>query len=146
MALQGAQDAMSVTEAAERLGLTKGTTLNLFREGFLRSLLPATDVKPRIPENSVADFMKRLLEGAQVVRRSGGKRIQLRKAARKTFVSEAKIVRWILEKRLRWVGRLGGAADCRGGLVDADEVKSLTVRPPLPGLGMRELAVALRTS
>lgn len=146
LALQGAQEAMSVKEAAERLGLTKGTTLNLVREGSLRSFLPATDVKPRIPGRSVADFMERLLDGAQVVRRSGGRRMQLRLAARELFVSEVKIVRWILEKRLRWVGRLSGAVDCRGVLVVADEVKSLKVRPPLPGLGMRELALALGTS
>lgn len=58
-------------------------------------------------------------------------------------VEQARFVRWILEKRLQWVGRLGGTAGCRGVLVDIAEVKGLTAKPLLPGLGMRELALAL---
>jgi hypothetical protein len=145
-ALAGANEAMPAKRAAKRLGLTKHTTLDLMRAGLLQSFLPARDVVPRISEKSVVDFMERLVEGTELVRQCGGTRLPIPLAARNAFVSETKIVRWILQKCLRWVGRLVGAPDCHAVFVDIDELKELKAKPPLAGLGTRDLALALGTS
>jgi len=92
------------------------------------------------------DFLRRLLQDARVVRTPKSKQATIPAAAKRACCSAADVVRLILDRKLAWVGRLGGKSGYLSVLVDVEEIRGRTRGPEHGGVTQREMSKRLHTT
>jgi hypothetical protein len=97
---------------------------SIYRNGLIQAGL----LTPRSSDNRFAivdldNFLARLFDGAQTVVKASASQVGIPAAAKRAFCSGAAIVRLIIDKKLKWVGRLAGTEGYLSILVDIEEIR-----------------------
>jgi hypothetical protein len=136
---------MSLPAAGEYLNAPRVHRALLVEAGFLVPCVPAAGFGA-VDQFAVADldeFLRRLLDGAEVVQRPKAGQVDIPAAAKRACCSAAEIVRFILDKKLKWVGRLAGLDGYLSVLVDLEEIRGLARGAGHGGLTPYQVACTL---
>ena len=140
-----AKGAMSLPAAGEYLNAPRVHRALLVEAGFLVPCVPAAGFGA-VDQFAVADldeFLRRLLADAQPVKTPKADQVDIPAAAKRACCSAAEIVRFILDKKLKWVGRLAGIEGYLSVLVNLDEIRSLVRGEDHGGLTPYKVACTL---
>jgi hypothetical protein len=122
-----AQGALSLPEAGKYLNAPRVQRSLLVQAGFLTPCVAATDFGA-VDQYAVADlddFLRQLLDGARAVTKPKADQVDIPSAAKRACCSATVIVRLIIEKQLKWVGRRAGVEGYLSVLVDLEEIRGL---------------------
>jgi hypothetical protein len=89
-------------------------------------------------------FVARVLGGAVPVRRKAANHITIRQAALRGTCTQADVVKFIFDGKLKWVGTLDQKRDYRSILVDLSEVQGTAHGLDQAGLSVLEFAKELK--
>lgn len=92
------------------------------------------------------DFLARLLNGAVDVAAPQPPAYSIQEAAKRANCGAGEIIRLILDKKLRWVGKLASAKGYAAVLVNLDEIKELVREPAADAATIHELVGRFNTS
>jgi hypothetical protein len=122
-----AKGAMSLPAAGEYLNAPRVHRALLVEAGILVPCVSAAS-HGAVDQFAVADldeFLRRLIDGAEEVKKPKVGQVGIPAAAKRACCSAAEIVRFILDKKLKWVGRLAGADGYLSVLVSLEEIRGL---------------------
>jgi TniQ len=140
-----AKGAMSLPAAGEYLNAPRVHRALLVQAGFLVPCLSAAGFGA-VDQFAVADldeFLKRLLDGAEEVKKPRSGQVDIAGAAKRANCKAAEIVRLIFDKKLKWVGHMAGVDGYLSVLVDLEEIRSLTRGKDHGGLTPYQVACTL---
>ena len=90
------------------------------------------------------EFMASLLRGAVARETAGPGEMNIQSAARRAHRGIAEVTRWVLDRKLGWVGRLTSVRGFLSVLVRADEVVALARGPEVDGSAAHSITKRLR--
>jgi hypothetical protein len=140
--LARAATAMSLKEVGRYINAPRVQLRLLFEQGFIRPFVAGTlDIMfdHAFAKQDLDEFVARLLTDARNAHLDDADLMDIPAAARKARCSAGDIVALLLDRRLRRVGRRSGVEGYMSVLVDADEVRSLTLRHATAGLSLQDV-------
>ncbi len=140
-----AKGAMSLPAAGEYLNAPRVHRALLVKSGILVPCLSAAGFGA-VDQFAVADldeFLRRLLDGAEEVKKPKAGQVDIPAAAKHACCSAAEIVRFILDKKLTWVGRQAGVDGYLSVLVELEEIRGLVRGEDHGGLTPYQVACTL---
>ena len=140
-----AQGALSLPDAGEYLNAPRVHRALLVQAGFLVPCLSATAFGA-VDQFAIEDldaFLERLLDGAHVVTEPKAGQVDIPAAAKRACCSAAEIVRFVLDKKLKWVGRKAGVEGYLSVLVTLEEIRGLVRGEDHGGLTPYQVACQL---
>jgi hypothetical protein len=140
-----AKGAMSLPAAGEYLNAPRVHRVLLVEAGILVPCLSAAGFGA-VDQFAVADldeFLRRLLDGAEEVKKPKAGQVGIPAAAKRANCKAAEIVRFILDKKLKWVGRLTGLEGYLSVLVELEEIRGLVRGEDHGGLTPNQVACAI---
>ena len=140
-----AQGALSLPDAGEYLNAPRVHRVLLVQAGFLVPCLSAAAFGA-VDQYAIADldaFLERLLDGAHAVVTPNAGQVDIPAAAKRACCSAAEIVRFVLDKKLKWVGRQAGVEGYLSVLVDLEEIRGLVRGEDHGGLTPYQVACTL---
>ena len=136
--LQESRSALTYDEAAIYLGTGPHLVKMLVKANFIELTKAARLGQHGAVHVATLDaFLDRILKDAHAVKRKSGLQALLREASMRAMCTQADIVKFIAEGRLKWIGVREGLRNLQSILVDWHEVRSLA-----HGLG--PLTISLR--
>ena len=140
-----AKGAMSLPAAGEYLNAPRVHRALLVEAGFLVPCVSAVS-HGAVDQFAVADldeFLRRLLDGAEKVKSLKAGQFDIPGAAKRACCSAAEIVRFVLDKKLKWVGRKAGVEGYLSVLVTLEEIRGLVRGQDHGGLTPNQVACAI---
>jgi hypothetical protein len=140
-----AQGALSLPDAGEYLNAPRVHRALLVQAGFLVPCLAATAFGA-VDQYAIADldeFLERLLDGAHAVSEPTDGQVGIPAAAKRACCSAAEIVRFVVDKKLKWVGRQAGVEGYLSVLVDMEEIRGFVRGKDHGGLTPYQVACQL---
>jgi hypothetical protein len=143
-----AKGAMSLPAAGEYLNAPRVHRALLVQAGFLVPCLSAAGfgAVDQFAVTDLDEFLRRLLDGAEEVKKPKAGQVDIPAAAKRANCKAAEIVRLILDKKLKWVGRLSGVDGYLSVLVEPEEIRGLVRGDDHGGLTPYQVAGALGTT
>lgn len=147
--LSDVASSMSLVRLGQYLGTPRPHERLLFEAGYLKPWIVGgtDDLKDHAFRKSNADaFLTALLADADPKLEEAPGLYDIPSAAKRACVKAEQIVGFLLNRKLRRVGRSGDAHGYLSVLVDPEEVKRLVAGPDHGGITMKQLEKELRTS
>ena len=122
-----AKGALSLPEAGKYLNAPRVHIKLIADNGFIVPHLSATAFGA-VDQYALADldeFLRRLLEDAKPVKAPKDGQVGIPVAAKRACCSAATIIRLVLDKKLKWIGRQAGVEGYMSLLVDLEEIRGL---------------------
>jgi hypothetical protein len=143
-----ANGAMSLPAAGKYLNAPRVHIRLLAENKFIKPCVPAAafSANDQYAQADLDEFLRRLLDGAHAVGRPEPRRTSIPAAAKRACCSAADIVRLILDRKLKWVGRASGERGYLSVLIDVDEIRAKTRGPEHGGVTQCEMTELLCTS
>jgi hypothetical protein len=140
-AVEQAQRSLSLREIGRYLNVPRA-----YRDGLIQSGL----LTPRSSDNRFAildldNFLERLFDGAHAIAKPSASQVDIPAAAKRAFCSGATIVRLVIDKKLKWVGRLAGTEGYLAVLIDIEEIREQVRGEDHGGLTPAQVANILKT-
>jgi hypothetical protein len=138
---------ISLIEVGRYLNLSRVQRTLLVEAGFLKPSLGRTHgVLDQYATADLDKFLKRLVEGAVPIRKAKEGQVDIRTAAKRACCSATRIVGFVLDRQLKWVGRSVGVDGYPSVLVDLVEIRELVRGDGHGGLTQLQIAKALKTT
>jgi hypothetical protein len=143
-----AQTALSFPAAGRYLNAPRVHAELLARQGFIKPYVPARafGAADRYAVGDLDQFLERLFAGASPVRKPKANQQGIPAAAKRACCSAADILRLILDRSLKWVGRLVSERGYLSVLVDVEEIRSHVRGSEPAGVTRRPASKILRTN
>ena len=145
------QSAMTLRDVEAYLGAGRVQARLLMEQGFI---VPFASTETRgqggidhaFAKADLDDFLAHLFDGAVEVAAPQPPAYSIQDAAKRANCGAGEIIRLILDKKLRWVGKLASAKGYAAVLVNLDEIKELVREPAPDAATIHELVGRLETS
>ena len=140
-----AKGAMSLPAAGEYLNAPRVHRALLVDAGFLVPCVSAAS-HGAVDQFAVADldeFLRRLLDGAEEVKKPKAGQVDIPAAAKRACCSAAEIVQFVFDKKLKWVGRQAGVDGYLSVQVNLEEIRGLVRGEDHGGLTPYQVACTL---
>jgi hypothetical protein len=136
---------MSLPAAGKHINAPRVHRALLVKSGILAPCLSAAGfgAVDQFALADLDDFLRRLLDSAEEVKKLKAGQFDIPGAAKRANCSAAEIVRFILDKKLKWVGRQAGVDGYLSVLVNLEEIRGLVRGEDHGGLTPYEVACTL---
>ncbi len=136
-------DIISITRLRTYLTADISLTLALVRDGLIAKHCAGDGMNDFVLKSEVDRLLTNLFERAKPVDVAPPSCALIPKASKVAFRPMARIVRLILDDKLKWVGKIKGKSGFSAILVNCDEVRIITKADPLPGLVIADACKAI---
>ncbi len=135
---------VTIKPAAQKLGVCPSTFSRLVSNGLIKPFAFAPETAPRYSLSSLDDFAKSVSENAIPLADIPPGMLPIGSVQSSCKTSISTLLRLLLDKRLKTVGRINDRAGISGICVAKEELLDELEGPPLLGLGSDELRKHLR--
>ncbi|SNT12579.1 TniQ protein [Tardiphaga sp. OK246] len=143
--VERAMQSVSLLEAQERLGASESIMNAVLDSGRLkRHRVDQGYHGLRFYSDDLDEFLQILMDGTEPVIQPTSEMVTLKSATARTRCKIAKIIRMIIDKKLRWVGHHVGLTGLASLLVYPADVAAALGRTPPEGLSVPEASQKLR--
>ena len=145
--LSSAVEQMGLAEAGAYLNAPRVQIRLIADSGLIKPFVELKRGRRRAFARSELDrFLRELTRDAGVSAQAGGNIQSIPEAAHRSNCSAVEIIRFVLDRRLEWVGARQGVSGYLSVLVDVDEIRRLTRGAETEGLPMSGLPKELGVS
>lgn len=147
--LTKAANALSLRDVESYLGAGRVQTQLLMDQGFIVPFISdhiASIWWHAFAKEDLDNFLMRLFDGAVEVDSCDMPKCSIKVAAKHANCSAGEIVRFILDKKLQWLGRKRGVHGYSAALVNLEEIRRLVKLDEPDGITLREASKRLSTS
>jgi hypothetical protein len=147
-AVRKAKGALGLPAAGRYLNAPRVQIGLLAKNGFIKPFIPARvfGAVDQFATDDLEDFLRRLLAGANTVKKPASNQVDIPAAAKRANCSAVEVLRLILDKKLAWVGRDAATQGYLSVLVDVHEIRPMVRGADHGGLTLEAIVSRLSTA